>query len=629
MMFFEKGKSMEESPLVSIITVVPDINRAGHNRSIKKCIRSVRRQTYKNIEHIVIDKASIDGTLNLFEKYSSRGLIRYISGSFASDTVALNKGIDSAKGEIIAFLDINERYHNINTIRVSVNAIVNSGADFSYADSILVDRDKIKVLKGELKKFLYTTPFAFATMFLKKDVILKLNKFDETYEKAFKYDFVQRLILGDRKGTYIKQRLVVSRYDERSGMLRYGDEIAKIFIKNYSPFYRFHDERQAKKIVISLALPDGFTASLRLFLEKANFKNIDQNEILSAIIGDLSEQEQKNDVELLGNQQNGIPVFLSSDDNYAPFVATTICSIMEHTSSFVSFYILDGGISSKNAQKIKQLRDIYSNIAIEFIEIDTQTIFKDFPTREHFSIDMYTRFLIPELKSDLKKVVYSDVDVIFNDDIKKLYDEDLNGYSIGAVPYLYGYINPNKEEINSYHLRLGLPENHKYFESGLLLIDIDSWKKDDLTKKLIDQAGSSSVDSILRPDQDVLNIVFANNYKQLDNKYIVDPNRANIMKSEFRARNSIENPFVIHYAGREKPWNNIEVGMSEYFWKYARKTPFYEELLFNMSQIMLKNYSVKNKKGKNRLNEIAVSIKRSIKRKIKKILLFMLNAYLY
>jgi lipopolysaccharide biosynthesis glycosyltransferase len=239
---------------------------------------------------------------------------------------------------------------------------------------------------------------------------------------------------------------------------------------------------------------------------------------------------------------------------------------------------------------------------------------------------MYTRFLIPELKPDLEKVIYSDVDVIFNDDIKKLYDEELDGYIIGAVPYVYGYINPNKEEINNYHLRLGLPENHKYFESGLLLIDIDSWKKDDLTKKLIDQAGKSSVDTILTPDQDVLNIVFANNYKQLDNKYIVDPKRTKIMRSEFKVKNSIENPFIIHYAGREKPWNNIEVGMSEYFWKYARKTPFYEELLFNAYKTAQNKASAKIDSSNRGMKKILRPLKEAAKRYIQKFSIIWFNA---
>jgi len=426
---------------------------------------------------------------------------------------------------------------------------------------------------------------------------------------------------------YVDKRLAVSRQDEKASMLKFADEMVRIFVQNYSFFYRFENEEQAKKIVSSLTLPYGFTASLRSFMGKANYINIDQNKILSALIGDLSESDRKNDTEISGKQQSGIPVFLSSDDNFAPFVATTICSILDHTSALVNFYILDGGISSKNARKISQLRSMFSNFSIEFIEIDTQAIFKDFPTREHFSIDMFTRFLIPELKPDLKKVIYSDVDVIFNDDIKKLYNEELDGYSLGAVPYVYGYINPNKEEINSYHLRLGLPEDHKYFESGLLLLDIDSWKKSNHTTRLIDQARSSSGDSILTPDQDVLNIVFANNYKQLDNKYIVDPKRKKIMKTDTETRKSVENPFIIHYAGRDKPWNNMKVDMSDYFWKYARMTPFYEELLINAS-IMSQKMELGIYENNSGMSKIVRVFKRALKRKIKKLWIASLNARL-
>ena len=51
---------------------------------------------------------------------------------------------------------------------------------------------------------------------------------------------------------------------------------------------------------------------------------------------------------------NKIPVFLASDDNYSPFCATTMASILMHTKEFIEFYILDCGISQKNKIKICQ-----------------------------------------------------------------------------------------------------------------------------------------------------------------------------------------------------------------------------------------------------------------------------------
>ena len=73
---------------------------------------------------------------------------------------------------------------------------------------------------------------------------------------------------------------------------------------------------------------------------------------------------------------NTIPIFLSSDNNYAPYVATTIASICDNTKSFCDFYILDGGISKENQEKIYVLKEKFNNFSIEFINIDVDKEFK-------------------------------------------------------------------------------------------------------------------------------------------------------------------------------------------------------------------------------------------------------------
>ena len=80
-----------------------------------------------------------------------------------------------------------------------------------------------------------------------------------------------------------------------------------------------------------------------------------------------------------------IPIFLSADNEYAPFVATTIVSICEHTREFVDFYVLDGGINDENKNKIVSLKNLFSNFSIEFLSIEIDKIFSDFSTNLHYS----------------------------------------------------------------------------------------------------------------------------------------------------------------------------------------------------------------------------------------------------
>ena len=265
-----------------------------------------------------------------------------------------------------------------------------------------------------------------------------------------------------------------------------------------------------------------------------------------------------------------IPVFLASDENYAPFCATTILSILDHTESFVDFYILDSGIKKITKNNIiKSLQKDFRNFSIEFIKIDLK-LFKNFPVRHHFSLDMFSRYLIPQLKPQLKKVIYSDVDVIFTDDIKKLYDEKLGKYPVGAVPD-FKDMPENKKAF-------GISPSHHYFCSGLLLIDCDYWQRNNVIDQLFDKTIRYK-DSLIFPDLDVLNIVFANNYKKLDYRYCVMVHVADEMRRfNKETKRALKKPFIIHYSSGDKPWNNIDVEFFNIFWSYVKRTPFFETL---------------------------------------------------
>ena len=275
-----------------------------------------------------------------------------------------------------------------------------------------------------------------------------------------------------------------------------------------------------------------------------------------------------------------IPVFLSADDQYSPFVATTIASICDHTKAFIDFFVIDCGISEKSKSRILDLKQIFKNFSIEWLEIDTQNVFRGFITREHFSKAMYGRLLIPELKTEIHKAIYTDVDVIFCDDIQLLFDEDLKNYVIGAVWEDYMERNGNNEN----HLsRLGIPAGHHYFNSGLLLIDMDLWRAGNYSQQLFQ--AEQKLRSVLKfPDQDLLNYCFADKYLQLNEKYSVTAPRARKHSKHGKLFDCV----IRDFEGGKKPWLchplMIEQKKSNYigkslFWKYAKMTKFYDDLL--------------------------------------------------
>ncbi len=284
---------------------------------------------------------------------------------------------------------------------------------------------------------------------------------------------------------------------------------------------------------------------------------------------------------------SNIPIFLSSDNNYAPFVATTIASICDNTQSFIDFYILDGGITKENQEKIEKLKEKFSNFSIEFLIIDVEDIFKGFEEGFSTTLSMYNRFIIGNLKPKLSKVLYLDVDIIVIGDILELYNQKLESYALAAV-----FDQCPEEDIKKLKNNIDMGKESKYFNSGVLLLSLDVWRERDILKTLFDIENKYR-GRLLCPDQDILNKYFENNYKMLDKKFNVIFDNSEII--------------IRHFAGIIKPWQAdfyldtktnkpILAQNIKDFWKYAKMTSFYEEILkiketFLKSNILWQRYN--------------------------------------
>ncbi len=313
-----------------------------------------------------------------------------------------------------------------------------------------------------------------------------------------------------------------------------------------------------------------------------------------------------------------IPVFLASDDNYSPFVTTTMVSILIHTKEFIEFYILDCGIEEKNKRKIEKLRNEFKNCSIEFLNIDVEKYFKDFPQLQFISRAMYARYLIPKLKPEINRAIYSDIDVAFVSDIKTLWDEDMSDFVLGAVPSQRGRLNNNYSEVKK---KLNLSFEHKFFMTGLLLIDCKKWREQNLSEKLF-QKTQELQNKIDLPDQEVFNVVFDNNYCELDSKYCVIYKIFNECYDRKKINYLLKNQVIVHYPGalESKPWNNKKLKSAQYFWRVVNKTDFKKEI-----KTINKNFNkMKNKPIKKILEKI-FSAKNSDNKKHKIITVFGLK----
>lgn len=195
---------------VSIITVC--LNNAD---TIEDTIQSVQAQTYPNIEYIIVDGASTDGTLAIIEKYKNR-ISKFISEKDEGIYFAINKGIKMASGDIIGLLHGDDFYPNKEVIEKVDGTFEKSGADCVYGDLQFVDRtnpEKVtrNWIAGQYKEDAFRKGWMppHPTFFIKKDCIEKFGIYNTSLYLASDYEFMLRMIHKHRiKIQYIPEVLV-------------------------------------------------------------------------------------------------------------------------------------------------------------------------------------------------------------------------------------------------------------------------------------------------------------------------------------------------------------------------------------------------------------------------------------
>lgn len=263
---------MPANPKVTVITITYNLLQAGRKAFFKQCIESVRQQTYDNIEHLIIDGASTDGTLDLIKEYAAKGWVRYYSERDGGVYDAMNKGIDKANGYYINFLNSDDYFNHPDGIKLSVQSLLETDAEFSFAGCVVIDqRGRILGrMNPVIESFLFRMPFSHQTMLTKKETILRLHKFDHHFQSAGDFDFVMRLCLSGARFVevpipFVSYRLggISDRYRERS-----RNECARSCEKNLSVFVQY-DIDVYKKMFMDLVLPKALYEELIDHLEPA------------------------------------------------------------------------------------------------------------------------------------------------------------------------------------------------------------------------------------------------------------------------------------------------------------------------------------------------------------------------
>ena len=205
-----EGGSVSNRPDVSVITVVYNAIANGRRESLIRCIDSVSAQEGVSLEHVVVDGASDDGTVDMLRGMQRRGAgFKLISEADEGIYDAMNKGVVAARGRYVAILNGDDFYHSPCGLRDSVTALDSASADFSYAPIRMIDERGAEVCHPHtapsLSGIFTEMTFSHQSMLVRREAMLEMALFDTRYRSAADYDLVLRLILAGKRAVRVDQ----------------------------------------------------------------------------------------------------------------------------------------------------------------------------------------------------------------------------------------------------------------------------------------------------------------------------------------------------------------------------------------------------------------------------------------
>lgn len=285
--------------------------------------------------------------------------------------------------------------------------------------------------------------------------------------------------------------------------------------------------------------------------------------------------------------RNQLNVIYQSDENYAVFMGVSVYSLLVNNrdAEEITVYILDDGISERNKQRLSGMADRFDRkiVFLDIEEIGSNERVREF-ARYHGERknkhSFYKLFLNQVLPADVMRVIYIDCDTLITGDLQELNETDLGACCIGMV---YDAL------IYKAKKSLGLKLADVYYNSGVILFDMQKWRSLDCEEKMIENLKEHGQYGTV--DQDVLNLSFFGQVYPLPMRYNVQPHHLDFLpKSYFSVyprrasyfndveiEDAVKNPTIIHflrYMGKS-PWNtDNRHPAAELFDRYLAESPW-------------------------------------------------------
>lgn len=247
------------------------------------------------------------------------------------------------------------------------------------------------------------------------------------------------------------------------------------------------------------------------------------------------------------------------DKNFGKFAGITITSLVHNNIEHdLVVHIVYDEILPEDMERLRKTEQLYRNLTLHFYRITSTEGMTFIVPPGHITQAMYYRYLFGELLPEtVTRLVYMDADIICKGDILPLWQLDLQGKVLGAVRD-YG-------EDRSCD-RIGLTSG-RYFNSGVLLLDLKKWRQQKVTPKLFKWLEEVGTTKILWGDQDALNGVIDGAFTELPTQY-------NGIVINNTTLNEELDVVIVHYIDYVKPWHiyYIDSDAKTLYWEYVKKS---------------------------------------------------------
>jgi lipopolysaccharide biosynthesis glycosyltransferase len=262
-----------------------------------------------------------------------------------------------------------------------------------------------------------------------------------------------------------------------------------------------------------------------------------------------------------------------TDNAYARHCAVMLCSLFEkNKGSCFCIHILITALNEGTKQKLSNMIESYHSTCMFHHVDETKLQGVQIGKRVPNYATYFKLLLSSVIDETISIVLYLDSDIVVNGEITPIFDLDIDRYALAAVADVpIEYVH---------RMQLSLSCDAKYFNAGVMLINLDYWRRNDSEKHLLAFSKKERQDYIFFHDQDALNKIFQDQWFSLSpiwNKFnmypwFAIPPRFDRGEDAFLFK---KHPIVIHYAGYVKPWFNLPfIPYGKLYHKFVPLTPW-------------------------------------------------------